>query len=84
MLPVHRKTDIILGSNVRRRLLRFCREIAEGMKYLSLKGFIHRDLAARNILLDKDMKCKVNIYNSTYTLYGHNNYNISMHVLKCH
>ena len=40
-------------------LLKFCREIAEGMKYLSLKGFIHRDLAARNILLDKDMKCKV-------------------------
>ena len=29
------------------------------MKYLSNKGFVHRDLAARNILLDKNLKCKV-------------------------
>ena len=41
------------------KLLRFCREIADGMKYLSNKGFVHRDLAARNILLDGKIKCKV-------------------------
>ena len=40
-------------------LLRFCQEIADGMRYLSQKGFIHRDLAARNVLLTADMKCKV-------------------------
>ena len=40
-------------------LLKFCGQIAEGMKYLSGKGFIHRDLAASNILLDNNQNCKV-------------------------
>ena len=43
-------------------LLRFCQEIADGMRYLSQKGFIHRDLAARNVLLTADIKCKVSIH----------------------
>ena len=41
-----------------RQFLRFCREIAAGMAYLSKKSFVHRDLAARNILLDDHMSCK--------------------------
>ena len=41
------------------RFLRFAREIAAGMAYLSGKSFVHRDLAARNILLDQELKCKV-------------------------
>ena len=40
----------------------FCQEIADGMRYLSQKGFIHRDLAARNVLLTADIKCKVRMY----------------------
>ena len=40
-------------------LLKFCREIAAGMTYLSGKKFIHRDLAARNVLVSKDTTCKV-------------------------
>ena len=39
--------------------LRFTRDIADGMKYLSIKKYIHRDLAARNILLSYDMSCKI-------------------------
>ena len=40
-------------------LLKFCREVAEGLSYLAGKSFVHRDIAARNILLDKELNCKV-------------------------
>ena len=39
--------------------LKFAKDIAAGMDYLSQKSFVHRDLAARNILLDKSLTCKV-------------------------
>jgi insulin receptor len=34
-------------------------EIADGMAYLSDKGYIHNDLAARNCLLDHDLTVKI-------------------------
>ncbi|KHJ41523.1 hypothetical protein D918_08375, partial [Trichuris suis] len=34
-------------------------DVANGMKYLSDKGFIHRDLAARNVLVDAKTVCKI-------------------------
>ena len=40
-------------------LLKFCKEIAAGMAYLSGKRFVHRDLAARNILVSERCTCKV-------------------------
>ena len=40
-------------------LLKFSKEIAAGMVYLSGKQFIHRDLAARNILVSESIVCKV-------------------------
>ena len=44
-------------------LVRFVREIADGMNYLSGQGFVHRDLSARNILLDAN---HVKVHHSVY------------------
>ena len=46
-------------SQLEHQFLRFMREIAAGMGYLSGKAFVHRDLAARNVLLDQKFTCKV-------------------------
>ena len=45
-------------------LLSFCRQVASGMNYLSIKGFVHRDLSARNILVSRDEMCKVSCADS--------------------
>ena len=49
----------IVDEGLPKQLLTFCQEIAEGMRYLSRRGFVHRDLAARNILISKELSCKV-------------------------
>uniref|UniRef100_A0A1X7VGF7 Protein kinase domain-containing protein n=1 Tax=Amphimedon queenslandica TaxID=400682 RepID=A0A1X7VGF7_AMPQE len=41
------------------QLLKFCRDIASGMRHLVTKNFVHRDLAARNVLLNDNLICKI-------------------------
>ena len=69
LLLLHRGAPNREGESLPRQLLRFCQEIADGMQYLSKKGFIHRDLAARNILLTADTKCKVKGYSGLSIIY---------------
>ena len=39
--------------------IRFAKECAEGMTYLTSLLFIHRDIASRNILIDLNLTCKI-------------------------
>ena len=72
-MPQYRKAETS-SAELFNLLLGFCRQIAEGLAYLSDKAFVHRDIAARNVLLDKELNCKVNlpsvqphVCSSTYT-----------------
>ncbi|XP_022111385.1 tyrosine-protein kinase receptor TYRO3-like isoform X2 [Acanthaster planci] len=40
-------------------LMKFAKDVADGMAFVSSQKCIHRDLAARNVLLAEDMLCKV-------------------------
>ena len=68
--PHSYRPGVLPEATLATQLLKFCCDIADGMKYLSNKGFVHRDLAARNILLDKNLKCKVKYCFSFYVVPG--------------
>ncbi len=56
MVTNHQKSD---NERKKQELLRFSRQIASGMVFLSDMCLVHRDLAARNILVSEDNICKV-------------------------
>ncbi|XP_072181531.1 hepatocyte growth factor receptor-like [Diadema setosum] len=57
-----------------RQLLEFCRQISEGMQYLSSLKFVHRDLAARNCMLDEDLVVKVADFGLSRDIYERDYY----------
>uniref|UniRef100_A0A0N5A0D3 receptor protein-tyrosine kinase n=1 Tax=Parastrongyloides trichosuri TaxID=131310 RepID=A0A0N5A0D3_PARTI len=58
------------------QLAQICLDVAEGMQYLHMKGYIHRDLASRNILLDQFYRCKIADFGLSRN--GLNNENIEL------
>ena len=54
------------SGELQQLFLKFAKEIAAGMDYLSKKAFVHRDLAARNVLVNESLTCKVG--ENTYDL----------------
>ncbi|XP_038064972.1 tyrosine kinase receptor Cad96Ca-like, partial [Patiria miniata] len=46
-------------SNTSKDLMKFAKDVADGMAFISSQRCIHRDLAARNVLVAEDMTCKV-------------------------
>ena len=65
--PAHRQNLPLL-------LLRFCQEIAAGMKHLSEKHFIHRYLSARNVLVAKDLSCRIADFGMSRELHSDSEY----------
>ncbi|XP_033646565.1 tyrosine kinase receptor Cad96Ca-like [Asterias rubens] len=48
-----------ITKSLSKTLIKFARDVASGMAFLSSQKCIHRDLAARNVLVSEDMVCKV-------------------------
>ncbi|XP_035701631.1 tyrosine-protein kinase receptor torso [Folsomia candida] len=55
-------------------LVRWCKEIAEGMEFLAGNNVLHGDLAARNCLLDSQLSIKISDFGLSRKLYDYRNY----------
>ncbi|XP_038062375.1 fibroblast growth factor receptor 2-like [Patiria miniata] len=48
-----------VSKSLSKTLVKFARDVANGMAYISSQKYVHRDLAARNVLVGDDLVCKV-------------------------
>jgi hypothetical protein len=56
-------TDLILKT-------RIAGDCAEGLSYLSARGFVHRDVAARNVLVGSDKRAKISDFGMSRDMVG--------------
>ena len=61
ILSINNSLSISDPSELAPQLLYYSRQVASGMSYLGLRGYVHRDLAARNVLVSNDDICKVKL-----------------------
>ena len=57
--PELKKQELTTSKILLIDLIKYCAQIANGMKFLHSKKICHRDLAARNILVDENKVAKI-------------------------
>eukprot|EP00731_Ephydatia_muelleri_P029387 Em0020g1031a len=72
-----RSKGAVLPPSLPSQFIRFAKDIASGMCYLSKRGFVHRDLAARNVLLTNDLVCKIGDFGMARDIEFENEYYVS-------
>ena len=53
-----------------KQVIKWCKELCEGMKFLSARLIVHRDIAARNMLLDNKLGLKISDFGLARTIAG--------------